>query len=285
MKASCVLSICCLVTHRPHLRPMGSLHPPSLTASLPKSLSFHAHIPALVVSYSSSSRLTSNPHSIPTLPTMASTHASLDAAATERKARLAKLKSLKRKQPPTDSEDADTDNPASSLAPSIPTEVSPPSTPEPTDRYLSGRNYDPKTRGPKLGFENAPSADAETLENRAAAIAFETREKEEKEAKEEKPIDLFSLQPKKPNWDLKRDVARKMEVLDARTENAIARLVRERIEGQKKREVEKVNGDATGQEGESVGMGGVDLVQGVHVREREEEEDERREREDDAELA
>ncbi len=94
---------------------------------------------------------------------------------------------------------------------------------------------------------------------------------------------MFALQPKKPNWDLKRDVARKMEVLNARTENAIARLVRERIEGQKKREVERNNGDGEGK-GESVGMGGVDLVQGVHVREREEEEDERREKENDAEL-
>ncbi|KAK4692135.1 coiled-coil domain-containing protein 12, partial [Lecanoromycetidae sp. Uapishka_2] len=217
---------------------------------------------------------------------MASNHASLDAAATERKARLAKLKSLKRKQPPTDSEDADPDNgnAPSSLAPSIPAESSPIPNSEPTDRYLSGRNYDPETRGPKLGFENAPSADAETLEDRAAAIALESKEKEEKEAKEEKPIDLFSLQPKKPNWDLKRDVARKMEVLNARTENAIARLVRERIEGQKKREAETSNG-VEGGEGENMGMGGIDLVQGVHVREREEEEDERREKEENADLA
>ena len=147
---------------------------------------------------------------------MASNHASLDAAATERKARLAKLASLKRKQPPTDdSEDA------------APQETSLTSPPEPTTtQYLSGRNYDPETRGPKLGFENAPNADAETLEDRAAVIAAETRQKEEEERRDEKPIDLFSLQPKKPNWDLKRDVARRMEVLNARTDNAIARLVR-----------------------------------------------------------
>lgn len=219
---------------------------------------------------------------LPVITTMASTHASLDAAATERKARLAKLKSLKRKQPPTDSEDTDLPLALSVLPEASLTSAS---VPEPTDRYLSGRNYDTETRGPKLGFENAPSADAETLENRAAAIALETREKEDKEAKEEKPIDLFSLQPKKANWDLKRDVARKMEVLNARTENAIARLVRERFEGQKKKEVERANGGAADQEGESVGMGGVDLVQGVHVREREEEEDERREKEEDEELA
>jgi len=207
-------------------------------------------------------------------------HASLDAAATERKARLAKLKSLKRKQPPTDSEDLEGSEPTAS----IPTENSPTSTPESTAQYLSGRNYDPETRGPKLGFENAPNENAETLEGRAATIALETREKEEKEGKEEKPIDLFQLQPRKPNWDLKRDVARKMEVLNARTENAIARLVRERIEVQKKKEEEKANAGG-GTEEENVGMGGVELVEGMHVREKEEQEDERREREEDEEMA
>jgi coiled-coil domain-containing protein 12 len=211
--------------------------------------------------------------------TMAS-HASLDAAATERKARLAKLKSLKRKQPPTDSEEIETSEPATL----IPTESSRKSTPEPATQYLSGRNYDPETRGPKLGFENAPNENAETLEERAAAIALETKENQEKEGKEEKPIDLFQLQPKKPNWDLKRDVARKMEVLNARTENAIARLVRERIEGQKKKEKENANGSG-GTDKENLGMGGVELVEGMHVREREEQEDERREREDDEDMA
>ena len=205
-------------------------------------------------------------------------HASLDAAATERKARLAKLKSLKRKQPPADSEDPDT----SDLAPSIPTEIIPTSTADPTTQYLSGRNYDPETRGPKLGFESAPNGDQETLEDRAAAIALEMRGKEQREREEEKPIDLFTLQPKKPNWDLKRDVARKMEVLNARTENAIARLVRERVEGQKRKEVET---SKNGQDGESVGIGGSELVEGVHLREREDVEEERREREEDAELA
>ena len=191
-------------------------------------------------------------------------HASLDAAATERKARIAKLKSLKRKQPSNDTEDTDVPVPE----------------PEPAAQYLSGRNYDFETRGPKLGFEVAPNSDAETMENRAAALAAETKEKEQKEQKEEKPIDLFQLQPKKPNWDLKRDVARKMEILNARTDNAIARLVRERIEEQKKKESEKINGANTETGGENVGIGGVDLVEGMHVREREEQEDLRRENEE-----
>lgn len=201
---------------------------------------------------------------------MASTHASLDAASIERKARLAKLKSLKRKQPDSY---ADSEEPAE-IDPEASNALAASSHPSVTTNYLSGRNYDPTTRGPKLGFEVAPTENQDTLEDRAAQIAEDTNRKAEQEEKEDKPIDLFRLQPKKPNWDLKRDVARKMERLNARTENAIARLVRERIEGSKRKTQE--NGD-----GEDVGMKGVELVEGVHVREREEQEEERREREDD----
>lgn len=205
---------------------------------------------------------------------MSSTHTSLDAAATERKARLAKLKSLKRKQPSSDDPDIDqskqnAEDPEQSIV----------------STYISGRNYDVATRGPKLGFENAPSEDQETMEKRAQEIAEETKEQADEEAKAEKPIDLFKLQPKKPNWDLKRDVARKMERLNVQTENAIARLVRERIEAQKKKQLEKTNGAAvTDGGGEAVGLQGEELVEGIHQREREEAEDERREQEEEDDL-
>jgi coiled-coil domain-containing protein 12 len=199
--------------------------------------------------------------------TMASAHTTLDAAATERKARLAKLKSLKRKQPDGDTE---ADSAAHEDAPTV------------TTTYLSGRNYDPSTRGPKLGFETAPSEDQETLEIRAKEISETTQKLAEAEEKAEKPIDLFKLQPKKPNWDLKRDVQRKLERLNVQTDNAIARIVRERIETQRKKQVEAVNGSGSG-EGETVGLQGEELVEGIHVREREEAEEERKGREEEEE--
>lgn len=201
------------------------------------------------------------------MDTMASAHTSLDAAATERKARLAKLKSLKRKQPDGDTE---ADSAAHEDAPTV------------TTTYLSGRNYDPSTRGPKLGFETAPSEDQETLEIRAKEISETTQKLAEAEEKAEKPIDLFKLQPKKPNWDLKRDVQRKLERLNVQTDNAIARIVRERIETQRKKQVEAVNGSGSG-EGETVGLQGEELVEGIHVREREEAEEERKGREEEEE--
>ena len=35
--------------------------------------------------------------------------------------------------------------------------------------------------------------------------------------------------PKKPDWDLKRDIAPKLEKLEKRTQKAIAELIRERL--------------------------------------------------------
>ena len=210
-----------------------------------------------------------------------SSHASLDAAAQERKSRLAQLKSLKRKQP-----DSHDDTPATRRdddGPAAKHQKSPSPSPDVAAQYLSGRNYDFETRGPKLGFEHDPTAGQVTLEAQAAELAEETIRQAEEEAKTDRPLDLFKLQPKKPNWDLKRDLERKLEVLNVRTDNAIARIVRQRIEAAQKAARDKGVGVADG-DGEAVGMEGVSLVEAMHVREREEEEDERREREEDQEL-
>jgi len=42
-------------------------------------------------------------------------------------------------------------------------------------------------------------------------------------------VDLTSLAPRKPDWDLKRDSAKKLEKLERRTQRAIAELIRERL--------------------------------------------------------
>lgn len=229
-----------------------------------------------------------------------SNQATLSAASNDRKARLAQLKSLKRKQAPTtqdDSQDARMSNtdptqdideksienltnpPVNSLK-----RKSPSSTPEPqqhTNPHLSGRNYDTATRAPKLGFETDPSVSSAqpTVEAQAARLALETKTAHEEEEKADKPLDLFKLQPKRPNWDLKRDLERKLKGFDVRTDNAIARLVRERVRGAQEREKDK-----GGVEGERVGMEGNTLVEVMHQREREEAEEEKREEDEDREM-
>lgn len=212
---------------------------------------------------------------------MASTQA-LSNAAQDRKARLAQLKSLKRKQPDSQEERAE-DNSISAIEESIV-----PSKPA----YLSGRNYDAETKGAKLGFENAPSEGQKTLEKQAAALAEETRRQAAEEEKADKPLDLFKLQPKKPNWDLKRDLDRKLDVLNARTDNAIARLVRERITNQQQAAKVRAGGqgvdgsvkETIGGDGEAVGIEGTTLVEATNAREREDEEEMRRNREEDEAL-
>lgn len=41
------------------------------------------------------------------------------------------------------------------------------------------------------------------------------------------------MAPKKPNWDLKRDVEKKLEKLDRKTQRAIYEIIRQRLEGDK----------------------------------------------------
>ena len=42
-------------------------------------------------------------------------------------------------------------------------------------------------------------------------------------------LDFTNLVTKKPDWDLKRDIAPKLEKLEKRTQKAIAELIRERL--------------------------------------------------------
>ena len=204
-----------------------------------------------------------------------SSHEHLSAASNDRKARLAQLKSLKRKQAPSD----DTHDTSTSDSTAL-TTTQEEEAPSVVTTYLSGRNFDPSTRNVKLGFDNTPVADpTNTLEYKAQQLALQTKAEQEKE-KGDAPLDLFKLQPKKPNWDLKRDLNEKMRTggLERETKNAIARLVRERVEAQKNEKL-KIAGNG---EGEEVGLEGGELVEAMHQREAEEERERRRDEEDDA---
>ncbi|CAG8885864.1 unnamed protein product [Penicillium egyptiacum] len=191
---------------------------------------------------------------------MSSSHANLDAASTDRKARLAKLAALKRKQPEQDINEAGAEDKELPDADA---------TPDVTTKYLSGRNYDPETRGPKLGFEQGPQEGHVTLEAQAAEIARATAEQAKEDAGADEPIDIFKLRPKKPNSDLKRDLDEKLKTLNVRTENAIARLVHQRVEDAQR--AAKARGPKGDEEGEEVGMEGETLVESIRMREREEE--------------
>ena len=69
-----------------------------------------------------------------------------------------------------------------------------------------------------------------------------------------------------------------MKGLDVQTDNAIAKLVRERVEAQKAiREKQPTDGS----NGEEVGMDGSELVEAMHLKEQEDERERKRDEEDE----
>ncbi|MCP9259024.1 39S ribosomal protein L22, mitochondrial [Dirofilaria immitis] len=57
-------------------------------------------------------------------------------------------------------------------------------------------------------------------------------------------IDITTLAPRKIDWDLKRDIAEKLEKLERRTERAMAQLIRERLKAGKTELADAVNSGA-----------------------------------------
>jgi len=55
----------------------------------------------------------------------------------------------------------------------------------------------------------------------------------EDEARREEELDLHNIAPNRPNWDLKRELDKKMAKLERKTQEAIRVLIRQRLAGQK----------------------------------------------------
>uniref|UniRef100_A0A8C1CP92 Coiled-coil domain containing 12 n=1 Tax=Cyprinus carpio carpio TaxID=630221 RepID=A0A8C1CP92_CYPCA len=91
-------------------------------------------------------------------------------------------------------------------------------------RELKLRNYTPEDE--ELKERQVPKAKPASVEDKV---------KDQLEAANPEPVieevDLANLAPRKPDWDLKRDVAKKLEKLERRTQKAIAELIRERLKG------------------------------------------------------
>ncbi|TPP59405.1 Coiled-coil domain-containing protein 12 [Fasciola gigantica] len=84
------------------------------------------------------------------------------------------------------------------------------------------RNYKPQSEDLKEGeLPSAPMVDLTSLVNdqlEAAAAPVVVEE-----------VNLMNLAPRKPDWDLKRGVEKKLQKLERRTQRAIAELIRERL--------------------------------------------------------
>ncbi|AOW07937.1 mRNA splicing factor [Yarrowia lipolytica] len=89
------------------------------------------------------------------------------------------------------------------------------------------RNFDLETESTKLGYDANPTEGQETVELLGAEE--EARTIQELMEKNQSAVDYLKLQPKRANWDLKRDLQEDLDQLDRETDQAIDVLVRERI--------------------------------------------------------
>ncbi|KAI8461521.1 cwf18 pre-mRNA splicing factor-domain-containing protein [Phakopsora pachyrhizi] len=84
------------------------------------------------------------------------------------------------------------------------------------------RNYDPTINGPKRHDDVEHSK--ETVEESIKGIVERVKIEDEIQRASE------LIQPKKPNWDLKRDLTKKLNKLDPITQAAFATLIRKRMQ-------------------------------------------------------
>ncbi|XP_025063160.1 coiled-coil domain-containing protein 12 [Alligator sinensis] len=110
---------------------------------------------------------------------------------------------------------------------------------EPASKQLREDDEESAVKHMELRLRNYNPEDEELKKRKvpqAKPASVEEKVKDQLEAAKPEPIieevDLANLAPRKPDWDLKRDVAKKLEKLEKRTQRAIAELIRERLRGQ-----------------------------------------------------
>ncbi|TFY54511.1 hypothetical protein EVG20_g9674 [Dentipellis fragilis] len=103
-----------------------------------------------------------------------------------------------------------------------------PSTESP-EPILVTRNFDPATR--TIRKRDAEDEIEDTVEKDVEGLAARIiAEDEERRAQD---LDLFNIAPKRPNWDLKREMEKKLAKLDRQTQQAVHTLIRQRLAAQK----------------------------------------------------
>lgn len=68
-------------------------------------------------------------------------------------------------------------------------------------------------------------------------IVEEIDEKLNKVTEANKSCDILNLAPKKANWDLKRDLAKKLDILDKRTQKAIFEMVKQKFNNENSKDL------------------------------------------------
>ncbi|KAF5330926.1 hypothetical protein D9619_005387 [Psilocybe cf. subviscida] len=95
---------------------------------------------------------------------------------------------------------------------------------------IKSRNFDPESRTMKKRAKDDVVMD-DTVENQVKGLAQQIIAEDEKRRAQE--LDVFNIAPKRPNWDLKREMDKKLAKLERRTQEAIHTLIRQRLAAQK----------------------------------------------------
>jgi len=85
------------------------------------------------------------------------------------------------------------------------------------------RSYKPLTE--ELGENVLPTAEPINIDDQVQDSVQKSKEVILED------LDFMNLAPRKPDWDLKRDIAKKLEKLEKRTSRAIGEIIRERLKG------------------------------------------------------
>jgi len=91
---------------------------------------------------------------------------------------------------------------------------------------LSLRNFDPDTRTLRKHDPTANSQE-DTIEKNVQGLAQMVLVADE--ARQAAELDLLNIAPKRANWDLKRDLEKKLQPLERKTKESIYTLVRQRL--------------------------------------------------------
>ncbi|KDR73579.1 hypothetical protein GALMADRAFT_620576 [Galerina marginata CBS 339.88] len=95
---------------------------------------------------------------------------------------------------------------------------------------IKNRNFDPESRTLRKRTQ-ADVVMEDTVENQVKGLAEQIIADDEKRRAQE--LDVFNIAPKRPNWDLKREMDKKLSKLERRTQEAIHTLIRQRLAAQK----------------------------------------------------
>ncbi|KAH9928533.1 mRNA splicing factor [Epithele typhae] len=104
-------------------------------------------------------------------------------------------------------------------------------TEETSESVIQHRSFDPETRTLKKRIPGEDVEMEDTVEHQVDGMAERIiAEDAERRAQD---LDLFNIAPKRPNWDLKRELDKKLSKLERKTQESIHTLIRQRLAAQK----------------------------------------------------